>query len=131
MGLSMTPLAVAGTAGMPRHEAGLASGLINTSRQVGGAVGLAALSTIAAHTTKNHTGHDPKVALAAGFGDALLGAAVLLAASAVVAVFLPKRSAQSAGAPAQAAPAGAAASDVAADVAAVQDAQPVAAVVME
>ena len=33
MGLAMTPLAVAGTAGMPRHEAGLASGLINTSRR--------------------------------------------------------------------------------------------------
>jgi EmrB/QacA subfamily drug resistance transporter len=115
MGLSMTPLAVAGTAGMPRHEAGLASGLINTSRQVGGAVGLAALSTIAAHTTRNHTGHDPKAALASGFGDALLGAALLLAASAVVAVFLPRRAAQPAAVPAQTA-----------DTAAVQDAQPVA-----
>jgi hypothetical protein len=107
----MTPMAVAGTAGMPRHEAGLASGLINTSRQVGGAIGLAALSTIAAHTTAHSPSHDPKVALAAGFGDALLGAALLLAASAGVAVFLPRRSAQAAPAAAPAPATVASASD--------------------
>ena len=90
MGLAMTPLAVAGTAGMPRHEAGLASGLINTSRQVGGAVGLAALSTIAAHVAGTHGG-SPKADLAAGYGGAMLGAAVLLAAAAVVATLIPRR----------------------------------------
>jgi EmrB/QacA subfamily drug resistance transporter len=94
MGLAMTPLAVAGTAGMPRHEAGLASGLINTSRQVGGAVGLAVLSTIAAHTTANHAAHDSaKAALAAGFGSAMLVAAVFLAVASVISVLLPRRSA--------------------------------------
>ncbi|NUR60702.1 MAG: DHA2 family efflux MFS transporter permease subunit [Catenulispora sp.] len=90
MGLAMTPLAVAGTAGMPRHEAGLASGLINTSRQVGGAVGLAGLSTIAAHVAGTHGGTG-KSALAAGYGGAMLGAAVLLAAAAVVATLIPRR----------------------------------------
>jgi EmrB/QacA subfamily drug resistance transporter len=90
MGLAMTPLAVAGTAGMPRHEAGLASGLINTSRQVGGAIGLAGLSTVSAHVASSHGG-SLKAAQAAGFGGAMLGAALLLAAAAVVATLLPRR----------------------------------------
>ncbi|MFL6114858.1 MAG: DHA2 family efflux MFS transporter permease subunit [Catenulispora sp.] len=92
LGLAMTPLAVAGTAGMPRHEAGLASGLINTSRQVGGAVGLAALSTVSAHVASSHGGA-PKVAMAAGFGGAMLGAALLLAVAAIVATLMPRRKA--------------------------------------
>ena len=51
MGLAVTPIAVAGTAGVPREEAGLASGLLNTSRTVGASIGLAALATVAANRT--------------------------------------------------------------------------------
>jgi EmrB/QacA subfamily drug resistance transporter len=53
MALSFVPMTIAGLTGVERTDAGVASGLINTSRQIGGAVGLAAVSTIA--TT--HTGH--------------------------------------------------------------------------
>jgi predicted MFS family arabinose efflux permease len=44
LGLSFVPMTMAATTGVPPHEAGLASGLINTSRQVGGAVALAGLT---------------------------------------------------------------------------------------
>jgi EmrB/QacA subfamily drug resistance transporter len=52
LALSFVPVTIAGLAGVERADAGIASGLINTSRQVGGAVGLAAVTTIAtAYTT--------------------------------------------------------------------------------
>ena len=48
MGLSFVPITIASLSGVERADAGVASGLINTSRQIGGAVGLAAVSAIAA-----------------------------------------------------------------------------------
>jgi predicted MFS family arabinose efflux permease len=51
MGLAVTPIAVAGTAGVPREQSGLASGLLNTSRTVGASLGLAVLATLAAKKT--------------------------------------------------------------------------------
>ncbi len=48
MGLSFVPLTIASLSGVERADAGVASGLVNTSRQIGGAVGLAAASAVAA-----------------------------------------------------------------------------------
>jgi Na+/melibiose symporter-like transporter len=48
LALSFVPVTIAGLSGVSRADAGIASGLINTTRQVGGAVGLAAVTTIAA-----------------------------------------------------------------------------------
>ena len=51
---SFVPVTIAGLTGVERADAGVASGLINTSRQIGGAVGLAAVSTIAATSTSHY-----------------------------------------------------------------------------
>ena len=63
------PVSIAGLAGVAEHEAGLASGLINTSQQLGGAVGIAIASTIAATRSSAllHQGAAPAAALTSGF----------------------------------------------------------------
>jgi MFS family permease len=63
------PVSIAGLAGIAHHEAGLASGLLNTSQQVGGAIGVAIASTIAAthFNTLIHSGSTPRAALTGGF----------------------------------------------------------------
>ncbi|HWD55890.1 MAG TPA: MFS transporter [Acidimicrobiales bacterium] len=92
MGLAVTPIAVAGTAGVPPRDAGLASGLLNTSRTVGASIGLAALATIAAsRTVRALSGHvatpaHTASALTAGYTLAFGIAAGLLVATAIVAM---------------------------------------------
>jgi hypothetical protein len=87
------------TSGMPVDDAGLASGLFNTSQQVGGALGLALLSTFAANKTADALaglGHkatqaDTAQALVDGFHVAWLGCALLLAAGAVLLLVMLRR----------------------------------------
>ena len=51
MGLVFVPVTLIATSGLPHEDAGLASGMFNTSQQIGGALGLAILSTLAANKT--------------------------------------------------------------------------------
>ena len=82
MPFAFVPVTIAAVAGTKPQEAGLASGLINTSQQIGGAVGIAILSTIAVSTTTDDalaTGSAQPVALTDGFQAAFwAGAAIIV-----------------------------------------------------
>jgi len=76
LGFSFVPVTIAAVSGVDAHEAGLASGLINTSQQVGGALGLAVLSTVAftqIDDAATASGGQPSLsALTDGYADAFL-----------------------------------------------------------
>jgi EmrB/QacA subfamily drug resistance transporter len=88
MGFSFVPVSIAALAGVRPAQAGLASGLINTSQQIGGALGIAALSAIATSTTGAST--DP-AALTDGFHAAFVTGAGVALAGVVVALTLVRR----------------------------------------
>jgi EmrB/QacA subfamily drug resistance transporter len=99
MGLTFVPVTLIATSGIPLGDAGLASGLFNTSQQIGGALGLAVLSTIATSETSDVLGSlgrqpsqaETASALVDGFHLAWIGSAVFLAAGAALLLALLRR----------------------------------------
>jgi EmrB/QacA subfamily drug resistance transporter len=92
MGLTFVPVTLIATTNVADEDAGLASGLFNTAQQIGGALGLAVLSTLAADkttSTLSGLGHKPSPAESAaslvdGFNVAFTAAAILVAVSSVL-----------------------------------------------
>ncbi len=92
MGLTFVPITLLGTGNVQPDDAGLASGLFNTAQQVGGALGLAVLATLAAshtagllHGNVGATAH--LAALVSGYHLAFAGGAIVLGSGAVLLAF--------------------------------------------
>jgi EmrB/QacA subfamily drug resistance transporter len=93
IGFSFVPISIAALAGVEPAEAGLASGLINTSQQVGGALGIAILSTIATSQTSDAVARGTAYpdALVSGFTTAFFVGAIIAALGIVAALTLIRR----------------------------------------
>jgi EmrB/QacA subfamily drug resistance transporter len=94
IGLAFVPATISAVAGVAPHEAGLASGLVNTARLFGGALGLAILAAIATSRTNSdihHVGTSAHAALVSGFQLAFLVSAAFALVGTLVAAFgLPR-----------------------------------------
>jgi EmrB/QacA subfamily drug resistance transporter len=91
MGLLFVPLAMAATSGVDRADAGLASGLLNTARQVGGSLALAILATVATDRTMSMLHHATKAAaLTSGYQRAFQISAVITLVALGVSFALPR-----------------------------------------
>ncbi|HEX6462614.1 MAG TPA: MFS transporter [Candidatus Saccharimonadales bacterium] len=90
MGLSFVSVTIAATSGVPARESGLASGMINTSQQVGGALGLAILSSIAAAVTASHqaAGNAFREASLYGYKQVFLWAGIFIVFGLLAIVFI-------------------------------------------
>ena len=90
LGISLVPVTFGAMAGVPASQAGLASGVLNTTRQLGGAVGLAAMATVAAAVHPHSLSHYAVVAaLSSGYDRAFAVTAGVLVAGALVSLLLP------------------------------------------
>jgi MFS family permease len=93
LGFSFVPISIAALAGVEASEAGLASGLINTSQQIGGALGIAALSTIATSQSSHalSSGSALPNALVHGFTWAFVAGAIAAGIGILVALTMIRR----------------------------------------
>jgi EmrB/QacA subfamily drug resistance transporter len=95
VGLAFVTMSIGALEGVEERDSGLASGLVNTTQQIGGALGVALLSTIAVSRSEavqaTHPTLRPSAVLTAGFGDALLAAAAFAVAGALLAAVLIRR----------------------------------------
>jgi predicted MFS family arabinose efflux permease len=96
LGAIFVTVTAAANAGVPSDKAGLAAGLMNTSLQVGAALGLAVFSALATARIDDLLAHDVAVAeaLTSGFQRALLGCSVALLAAALIAMRAPNTRSQ-------------------------------------
>jgi EmrB/QacA subfamily drug resistance transporter len=94
IGFAFVPISIAALAGVEARESGLASGLINTSQQIGGALGIAALSTIATSRTSHalDAGTPLHNALVHGFTGAFVAGVGIAAIGVLAALALIRRS---------------------------------------
>jgi MFS family permease len=95
VGLAFVTASIAALAGVPERESGLASGLSNTSFQIGAALGVAIVTTVSVTRTDDYlaanAGADRLVALTEGFQSAFWAVAILAAVGVVVALLLLRR----------------------------------------
>jgi EmrB/QacA subfamily drug resistance transporter len=92
IGITFVSVTVAGMAGVEPREVGLASGLINTSRQIGGSLGLAILATMATSRTADLAGHTSvHAALTSGFHRAFLLGGIFAGVGALASATLLRR----------------------------------------
>jgi MFS family permease len=93
VGFSFVPISIAALTDVDSAEAGLASGLINTAQQIGGALGIAALSTIATSRTDDALagGATQTSALVTGFHGAFVAAVIVAGLGIAVALTLIRR----------------------------------------
>jgi EmrB/QacA subfamily drug resistance transporter len=91
MGLLFAPLANTATAGVDRADAGLASGVLNTARQVGGSLSLAILGTVAADRSATFINPGAKIALVSGYQRAFEVSALITLLALFASFFIPRR----------------------------------------